>query len=277
MSNSSTSPYPRYIESRPAAGIIAALVGVSLIAWIIQSKQIHFKPRRPQILILISHITIFIQLILRAAFSKRTNDSKGAFTVLTVLLSISIRTVILSNYDFLTQVYKMKVWMTRTIIIGSVLIGLTSAVLMAPAGALADDPSKLNISFQLRQASSAMVLGLTMLFYPVWFLTKTIKHMTKFAIILMSISSFACLVVAIYIMITSVPTYYMKSNEKEHWVYIFQIVPNVIALFAWSILHPKRTLKQTEPLEEEPSKQKKEEGEVSTDNGDVAETMRLLK
>ncbi|CAF3793775.1 unnamed protein product [Rotaria sp. Silwood1] len=250
MSNSSTSPYPRYIESRPAAGIIAALVGVSLIAWIIQSKQIHFKPRRPQILILISHITIFIQLILRAAFSKRTNDSKGAFTVLTVLLSISIR---------------------------SVLIGLTSAVLMAPAGALADDPSKLNTSFQLRQASSAMVLGLTVLFYPVWFLTKTIKHMTKFAIILMSVSSFACLVVAIYIMITSVPTYYMKSNEKEHWVYIFQIVPNVIALFAWSILHPKRTLKQTEPLEEEPSKQKKEEGEVSTDNGDVAETMRLLK
>ncbi|CAF3904964.1 unnamed protein product [Rotaria sp. Silwood1] len=272
--NASNYPNTAYTESKPAAGIIAALVGVSLIAWIVQSKQIHFKPRRPQILVLISHITIFIQLILRAAFTKRTIDSKAAFTVLSVLLSISIRTVILSNYDFLTQVHKLKMWMSRAIIMGSVLIGMISAVLMIPAGVLSSDPDKINTSIQLRQASSAIALSLTVLFYPVWFLTKTIKYMTKFAIILMIVSSFACLVVGIYIMITSVPDYYIKSNEKEYWVYIFQIVPNVIALFTWSILHPKRTLKQTEPLKE-PAKQQEEKDEVKTDDGDVVEIMRL--
>ncbi|CAF1141050.1 unnamed protein product [Rotaria sp. Silwood1] len=264
-------PFAAYRESKPAAGVITALVGISLIAWIVQSKKIHFRPRRPQILILISHITMLIQLILRAAFSKRTNDSKGAFTALSVLLSISLRTVILANYDFLTQVHKLKTWITRTIIIGSVVLGITSAVLMAPAGSLSYDPDKVDTSFQLRQASSAIVLGMTVLFYPVWFLTKTIKHMTRYAFILLIISSFACLIVGVYLVIISVPEYYTKSNEKELWVYIFQIVPNVIALFAWSILHPRRSLKQTEPSKE-PSK---EEEETKTKIDDSVQIVRL--
>ncbi|CAF4608118.1 unnamed protein product [Rotaria sp. Silwood2] len=267
-------PYPEYEVSKAAAGTLAAVIGISLIGWIVQSVQIHFRPRRPLILILISHITILIEHILHAAFSKGTNNSRGGFTALSVLLAVSLRTIILANYDLLTQVDKLKPWITRAIILGSVLLGITSAVLMAPAGALSDNPNTRDTSIQLRQASSGIVLGLTVLFYPVWFATKTVKKMTKQAIILLIISSIACLIVAVYLVIISVPEYYVKSNERELWLYIFQITPTIIALLTWTILHPKRTLKPAES----PTELKKESPEdenVKTDIDDDLQMVRL--
>ncbi|CAF2885502.1 unnamed protein product [Rotaria sp. Silwood2] len=150
--------YSTYDSSKPAAGILAAIMGISLIGWIVQSVQIHFRPRRPLILILIANITLFIELILRAAFSTKTNNSKAAYTALTVLLAVSIRMVMLSNFDFLTQVDKLKPWITRAIILGSIFLGITSTVLMIPAGVLAGDPDTLNTALQLKQASSGIVL-----------------------------------------------------------------------------------------------------------------------
>ena len=42
-------PYPTYVPSKVAAGCVAAAVGISLIAWFIQSCQTRFQPRRPSI------------------------------------------------------------------------------------------------------------------------------------------------------------------------------------------------------------------------------------
>ncbi|CAF3345080.1 unnamed protein product [Rotaria sp. Silwood2] len=269
--------YSTYDSSKPAAGILAAIMGISLIGWIVQSVQIHFRPRRPLILILIANITLFIELILRAAFSTKTNNSKAAYTALTVLLAVSIRMVMLSNFDFLTQVDKLKPWITRAIILGSIFLGITSTVLMIPAGVLAGDPDTLNTALQLKQASSGIVLGMTVLFYPIWFATKTIKKMTKQAIILLIISSLSSLIVSVYLMITSVPKPYAESNKKEFWVYIFQITPNIIALLTWTILHPKRTLKPAEPPTESPTELKKgsSKEEVKTDIDDDVQILRF--
>ncbi|CAF1300147.1 unnamed protein product [Rotaria sordida] len=247
MVDLSNYPYPTYESNRAAAGALAVLIGISLIAWIVQSIQIRFKPRRPIILMLISHLTIVIHLILRAAFSTERRNSRVGFTVITVLLAVGLRTIILANYDFLTQVDKLKTWISRTIIIGSMVTVIGSAVLMAPAGTLSYDSDTIERSFALRQASSGIILGLTILFYPIWFAIKITKHMTKQAIILLIISSIACLIVSIFLVITSVPQYYVDSNDREFWFYVFQLTPIAIAQFTWTILHPKRTLKPTDP------------------------------
>lgn len=242
MADLSNYPYPSYESNKPAAGVLAALFGISLIAWLVQSIQARFKPRRPIILILLSHTTIFVELILRAALSTEIRNSRAAFTATSVLLAVGHRLIILANYDLLTQVDDSKPNYNRWIIAGSMIGTIGSAVLMAPAGTLSYSSDTIDQSFRLRQASSAIVLILTALFGPIWFLTKTAQKMTKLAIILLIISGLACLIVAVYLTITSVPTYYVGASQQELWFYIFQLTPMAIALFTWSILHPKRSL-----------------------------------
>jgi hypothetical protein len=194
------------------------------------------------ILLIIAHLTIFIELVLRAALSTDTRDSKAVFTVTTVLLAVGQRMIILANYAYLTQTGNLKPCVSRCIIIGSIVGAVGSAIIMAPAGTLSYNIDTLDQSFRLRQASAAIILCVTVLFYPIWFMTKTAKDMKKQAIILLLISSINCLIIAIYLLITSIPDYYVVTNEKELWFYIFQFTPTAIALFTWTILHPKRSL-----------------------------------
>ena len=246
MADLSNYPYPAYESNKAAAGVLASLFGISLIAWFVQSIQARFKPRRPIILILISHLSIFVELILRAALSTETRNSRAAFTASSVLLAVGFRMIILVNYDFLTQVDDSKPWRSRLIIAGSMIGAIGSAILTAPAGTLSYSSDTIDQSFRLRQAAAAIVLCMAILFGPIWFLTKIAPKMTKLAIILLIISGLACLVVAIYLTITSVPTYYIATSQQELWFYIFQLTPIAIALFTWSILHPKRSLVSTD-------------------------------
>ncbi|CAF3376663.1 unnamed protein product [Rotaria socialis] len=250
MVDLSNYPYPSYESSKAAGGILAAVIGISMIAWIFQSIQIRFTPRRPLILLLVSHLTVFVHLVLRAALSTENRNSRAGFTATSFLIVIGMRAIIIANYDFLTQVGNLKKWMTRAIAIGPVLVAVTSAILMAPANTSSYSADTRDRSFRLRQASSVMVLILTVAFYPIWFATKAMKHMTKLAIILLIISSISCLFVSIYLVITSVDVYYVGSNDQEFWFYVFQFTPIAIALLTWTILHPKRTL---EPKPEPPS------------------------
>ena len=249
MVDLSTYPYPSYEPSKPAAGVLAALVGISLLAWLVQSIQSKFQPVRLNVLLLISHLTIFIQLILRPALPASTRNSRAAFTATTVLLAVGFRLVILANFDFLIRVLGEKQKLSRAIRLGTFLCAIVSAILMIPAGALSYDASKIDASFRLRQASVAIILFLAVLFYPVWFLTKREKDangtgsdMTKQGIALLIISSLCCLAVAIFLVVTSTPDNYVATSEQELWFYIFQLTPNIIALFTWSILHPARSL-----------------------------------
>ncbi|CAF1288818.1 unnamed protein product [Rotaria sordida] len=244
-----TRPYPLYTLNKVAAGVLASLVGISVIGFIVQSILIRFKPIRLNILIILSHLTMFVHLVLRASFSNEQSKSKAAFTAMAVLLAVSIRTIIFANYDFLARVRDLKKWISRALVIGPALAALVSSILMAPANSLAYDPDTVETSYRLRKASAAIILGLTIIFYPVWFATKTIKHMNKLAIIFLIISSIFCLFVTVYLVITSIPSNYIGSNKKEFWVYIFQIVPTMIAQFTWTILHPKQTLVETKQHE----------------------------
>ena len=246
MSNLSNYPYPSYQSNVPAAGVTASLIGISLIAWIVQSIQSHFQPLRLNILLLLSHLTIFTELVLRAALPTDIRNSRAGFTAATVLFAVGQRMIILANYDFITRVGNIRPWISRTIIIGSMLGIIGSTILMAPAGTLSYSSDTIDQSFRLRQASAAIVLCMTILFYPIWFLIKIIKDMTKQAVILLIISSIACLVVSVFLLITSVPYYYIGASQQELWYYIFQFTPIAIALFTWTIFHPKRSLLSTQ-------------------------------
>jgi hypothetical protein len=254
MANLTNYPYPAYNSNTAAAGVTASLIGISLIAWFTQSIRARFNPRRPMVLILISHLTIFVELILRGALSTDTRNSRAAFTALTVLFAVGQRTIILANYDYLTQVGNLSLCVSRSIIIGSIVGVIGSAILMGPAGTLSYSSDTIDQSFRLRQASAAIVLVITIMFYPIWFATKAAKHMTKPAIILLIISSLTTIIVAIFQLVTSVPDYYVAVNQQELWYYIFQFTPVAIALFTWTILHPKRSLVPTDQREDDYAK-----------------------
>jgi cytochrome bd-type quinol oxidase subunit 2 len=251
MTNLTNYSYPAYESNKAAAGVLATLIGISLIAWIVQSIQARFTPRRIIILLLIAHLTIFTELLLRAGLSTNTRNSRASFTATTVLLAIGQRTIILANYDFLIRVGHPKSCTSRAILIGTLLGAIGSAVLMGLAGALSYSTDTIDQSFHLRQASTAIVLCMTALFYPIWFATKTAKNMTKQAISLIIISSLTCVVVALFLLITSVRDYYIATNQQELWFYIFQLTPIAIALFVWTIFHPKRILVSTVQRQED--------------------------
>jgi cytochrome bd-type quinol oxidase subunit 2 len=122
--------------------------------------------------------------------------------------------------------------------------------MLTTAGTLSYNTDTIDTSFRLRQASAAIVLCMTVMFYPIWFATKTVRNMTKQGIILLIISSLASLIIAVFLLVTSIPTYYISVNQQEFWYYIFQFLPITIALFSWTILHPKRSLLPTHERQE---------------------------
>lgn len=205
-------------------------------------------------------MTMFVHLVLRAALPTDTRNSKAATTTMTVLLAVSIRTIIFSNYDFLVRVRELKKSIARALLIGPALVALASSVLMIPAGALSFNPDTFDMSIRLRKASAVIILGIAVIFYPVWFGLKLKHHMQKQGITLLMISSIFCLFVTIYLVVVSIPRHFLDSNKRELWDYIFQISPNIIALFTWSILHPLRSLK---PATTEESKEIAESTEIT--------------
>ena len=249
MVDLSNYPYSAYESSKPVAGVLAALVGISLVAWLVQSIKAKFQPVRLNILPLVSHLTIFIELILRAALPVAARNSRPAFTVTSMLLAVGLRLIILANYEFLIRALGEKHKFFSAIFIVAFPCTIISGILLTAAGLLSFDSSTIDTSFQLRQASAAIILCLTALFYPVWILMKQVKgtndarnQMTKQGIALLTISSISCLGVAIFLVVTSIPDNYVSANQQELWFYIFQLTPILVALFTWTILHPSRTL-----------------------------------
>jgi len=242
MVNLTNYPFPAYEPNRPAACTVAFLVAISLIVWIIQCIQSRFIPRRISILLLISHSTIFVELVLRAVFSTGMERSRARYTAGTILLAIGQRLIIVSNYDFLLQARAIELFFARIIRIGTILCVITSAVLLTPAGILSYEKNTIKTSFLLRQISATIVLFITKFFFLLWFLTRTSKDIGTKAIVLLSISSFSSLVVAVFNLFIAFPDYYVGTHEQELWFYIFQFIPIVIAQLTWTLLHPKRSL-----------------------------------
>ncbi|CAF1040756.1 unnamed protein product [Adineta steineri] len=232
------------IYTVPAA-ILAAIVGILAIAWLIQSIQASFYPRRLLNLLLISYVTNFADLIFRATLYNSILDVTTTLIIISILVAVGQRVIIIANYVFIGQILGIQSSFARAINIGTLLVALISTVLASFAGVQSTNPDTIENSFRLRQIAAAIVLFLTFAFYPIWFLSKTFKDMTKQAIVLLLISSLTCLIVAIYTMIISIPQYYVATSQQLMWFYIFQLTPILIALITWVIFHPIRSLPRT--------------------------------
>ena len=68
--------------------------------------------------------------------------------------------------------------------------------------------------------------------------------------ILITVSSVASVIVAMFVLIQSLPNYYEKISANEGWFYGLQMTPIIVAHCTWSLLHPKRTLISYNPLVE---------------------------
>lgn len=243
MVNLSDYPYPSYVPSKAAAGCVFAVVCISLIAWIIQSYQIRFRPPRLIFLILISHLTICIELIVRAALTVDQQNSKTVFIVMNSIFALGQRMIIVGNFIFVLEIHHKKSLYSRIIFIGTIVCLLTSSILMAEANSYSLHVEQVNKSFTYRQISASILLVTTVIFFPVLIWSKTLNDMTMQAILLIFISSVLCLIAAIFNVFQSASEdNYNQINSHEGWFYGFQMVPIILAHFAWSVFHPKRSL-----------------------------------
>ncbi|UJR25652.1 hypothetical protein I4U23_007003 [Adineta vaga] len=245
MVDFSNYPFPTYIPNKLIAWIFLALVFLSLIFWCIQSIQNHCHPIRLTILVFFSHLTIFTELLLRATLNITVINSRIVYIIMTVLYTIGQRSIIVANFTCLLQFSQQKF---RCIFLGVSASILLSDILMTPAGLLAFQSNKINLSFLFRQLSTSIICLITILFYFLWFWMKIISNMSYEFILLLLISSFNCIIIVFFLLIMSIPKYYILINDDEEWFYFFQILPIVLTLIAWSMLHPKRSLQNRNQL-----------------------------
>jgi hypothetical protein len=248
MIKSLTYPYPTYEPNKVVAGCVAAVVSISLIAWFIQSCQARFRPPRLSFLLLLSHLTIFCELMVRATVSASEQNSKNVFTATSSLFLIGQRMIIVGNFAFVIITHHEKSRLSRGILLSAMGFVVTSGLLMMPANILSFKSDQMDTSFLFRQLSASVLLVITLLFYPVWYWSKTIKIMNIQALILIIVSSVLCVILALFNLIQSFPDYYHKINSHEGWFYALQMTPIILAHFTWSILHPKRSLVLSRPV-----------------------------
>ena len=202
-----------------------------------------FRPRRISILLLISHMTICTQLIVRAATGDAQQTSKTIYSVIYTLFATGQRMIIVGNFSFVLEIHHEKTKLARGIFIGAILCVITSGALMVPANMYSFIPDKLDTSFLFRQLSAAVLLAVTLLFFVVLFWSKTIEDMTRQGVTLIIISSVLCLIVAIFNLCQAISIYYYnETNSQEGWFYGLEMTPIILAHFTWSTFHPKRSL-----------------------------------
>ncbi|CAF1261669.1 unnamed protein product [Adineta ricciae] len=241
-------PYPTYIPSKTANGCVAGVVSISLIAWLIQSCQARFQPTRISVLLLVSHMTIFIELIVRATVPAEQQNSRTVFAITNMLFAIGQRMIIVGNFAFVMEIHHKK---SRFILLSAMLCVITSGVLMVPANMLAFKPENISTSYLFRELSASILLTGTVVFYPVWYWSRTIHDMNSKALVLMCVSSIMCLTVGIFNLLQSLQEFYTTINHHEGWFFGFQMVPIIFAHFTWSVCHPKRSLTTNSGYEKE--------------------------
>ena len=241
MVDLSSYPFPTYIPNKIVAYVFSSFVFLSLLCWLIQSIQNHFQPIRLIILLFLSHLTIFIELIIRATSNLLQQNSRIGYITMTVLYTIGQRSIIVANFTYLIQFSKKTSNISRLIFLGISISIILSDILMIPAGFLSFHSNKIHLSFLFRLLSTSMMCLITILFYFIWFWTRTYPNMSYEIIVLLIISNFNCLIITIFLLVMSFPEYYIKFNDDEEWFYFFQILPIVLTLSAWSLLHPKRS------------------------------------
>ena len=243
--DSSNYPSPTYWPNKVVAAVWASLVFLSLIFWLAQSIRTRFHPRRLVILILVSHVAIFAELMIRATSNVLREKSQPAYAVMTGLYTIAQRTIIIGNYALLSECLEFRTRRVRAIFIGiGIGIGLGDLT-MGIAGFFSFQSNLISLSFVFRQISTSIICFVTLVFYPIWLWTRKGSIMPCEAIMLLIVSSLTSVSIAIFLLLMSIPMYYVIINDDEQWFYFCQALPILIALAAWNTLHPRRSLRVT--------------------------------
>jgi hypothetical protein len=236
-------PFHSYIPSRFAAGVFAIIVYSSLVLWFIQSLNVKCRPRPLGIFIFVSHLTGFIELVLRGTLSINILNTKTLYRITAPLLSIPPRFLLLANYHCLVELRgkNPRRILDRVIDIVVPVGAITGDVLLSIANEFSFKSNRLSLSFHLRQASAGFILGLSILFYIIWYFA--VPHSRRLYVFpLLSISSICVLIEAIYIQTISIPRLFFSLNQSEFWFYAGHLIPVVLALITWTLLHPSRSL-----------------------------------
>jgi len=87
---------------------------------------------------------------------------------------------------------------------------------MAPANIYEYDPNQINTSLLFRQLSASVLLLDTLVFYLIFYLSKTIRDMKREGVILIFTSSVLCLIAAIFNLVQAISLdYYNEINSNE--------------------------------------------------------------
>jgi hypothetical protein len=236
-------PFYSYIPSRFSANAFAIIVYISLVVWFAQSFYVRCRPRLLTIFVFVSHLTTFIELILRGTISIDVLNTRIFYRLAGILLSISPRLLLLANYHCLVELRGKKPRRTLDRVIDILLPcgAITAGVLLIIANQLSFNPNRIHLSFRFRQASAGLVLCLAIFFYFVWYLA--VSHARRLYVLpLLAISSICVLIEAIYTQAISIPSLFFILNKNEIWFYGSHLIPIVLAHISWSIFHPWRLL-----------------------------------
>lgn len=245
--NETTYPFSSYIPSRFAASILGIFVYLSLIGWFIQCLHLKCRPTFLSILIFVAHLTVFIDLVLRATLAVDVLNTSLLYKIEAPLWSTPARLLLFANYHCLVELRgkKPRGVLDRIIDLIVPLIAITADILLAVANEFSFKSHRLQTSFHLRQASAALILFLALFFYAVWFLAVS-EARRLYALPLLAVSSTAVLIEAIYVQAISIPNVFFALNQYEYWFYAGHVIPVVLALIAWSLFHPRRLLPPAE-------------------------------
>jgi hypothetical protein len=236
-------PFYSYVPSRFAAGVFATFVYISLLGWFIQSLHVKCRPALLAIFIFVSHLTAFIELVLRGTLSIGILNTSLLYKVTAPMLSIPPRFLLLANYQCLVELRgkKPREILDRVIDIIVPIGAIGGDVLLGIANELSFKSNYLHLSFRLRQASAGFILALAILFYVVWYLAVPPAR-RLYVLPLLAVSGTAVLIEAIYVQVLSIPTQFFVLNRSEFWFYAGHLIPVVLAQITWTIFHPSRLL-----------------------------------
>ncbi|UJR07464.1 hypothetical protein I4U23_011753 [Adineta vaga] len=237
-----------YIPSRYAASIFAAILYLSSIAWFIQTLYSKCRPHLLGIFIFLSHLTTFIELVLRATLTIDILNTQILYRITAALASSSPRLLLLANYRCLVDLRgkrpHQKLDRVYDIIIPLSVLIMDS--LLCIADELLFDRNYEKLSIHFRQVSNGFSFSLALFFYLLWYLTVSpVRRL--YMLPLITISSVCVLIEISYTFFISIPVIFRTlTKNNEFFYYICHVIPLFLALISWTIFHPSRLLPPSE-------------------------------
>ena len=236
-------PYIAYVPLRFGALLFSIVVYLSLIGWFIQSLMLKSRPKLLIFFLLLSHIIVFSELIVRATVDLHSTNRKTMFRIAGALTTVSPRLLLFANYHCLTLLRDKKPLKVfdRFIDIIIPITAMSADIFLNIANELSLKWKYIPLTFIFRQLSASIIIFLGLFFFFVWYFSVDLSRRHYFRILL-SISGVCVLIEGIYVGLLSFSFVYAHLNTNEFYFYIGHLVPVTFALVTWTLFHPARNL-----------------------------------